>query len=272
MPAGTTSSDAVKEWLRAAGRIGLALASGCAVPGDRDHRRDAAAWRPVDAFPCRRAARIRRRRIPPASPARMVRSRADRSACTTTSFLIFPFNVEMHYLLAMHLRGGPWAGMYLAQLMHLSYVVLAVLAVYAFATSDSSGKRPRSSPRSRWRLFHGSRSSRRSPTTKGASCSTAMLAIGWAGHRVPNRDSSTLRARWRVGGTGLRREADRRSGSASGRAQRSSWSWHCALDQDDSQAGRVPEHSCSCCGACFLRAVARSQCGLGRKSCFPRSN
>jgi len=48
-------------------------------------------------------------------------------------FSYFPFNVETHYLLAMHVCGGPWNGMYLAQLMHASYVVLAVLAVYAFA-------------------------------------------------------------------------------------------------------------------------------------------
>jgi len=48
-------------------------------------------------------------------------------------FSFFPFNVEMHYLLAMHLRGGPWAGMYVAQLMHLSFVVLFVSAVYGFA-------------------------------------------------------------------------------------------------------------------------------------------
>ncbi|MDB5301463.1 MAG: hypothetical protein JWO87_3126 [Phycisphaerales bacterium] len=48
-------------------------------------------------------------------------------------FSYFPFNVEVHYLLAMHLRGGPWAGMYLAQLMHGAFVVLMVLAVYAFA-------------------------------------------------------------------------------------------------------------------------------------------
>jgi hypothetical protein len=48
-------------------------------------------------------------------------------------FSYFPFNVEMHYLLAMHLRGGPWAGMYLAQLMHGAFVVLTVLAVYGFA-------------------------------------------------------------------------------------------------------------------------------------------
>ena len=48
-------------------------------------------------------------------------------------FSYFPFNVEMHYLLAMHLRGGPWKGMYLAQLMHVAYVALSVLGVYGVA-------------------------------------------------------------------------------------------------------------------------------------------
>ncbi len=46
-------------------------------------------------------------------------------------FSYMPFNVEMHYLLAMHLLGGPWAGMYLAQLMHVGFVALSVLAIYA---------------------------------------------------------------------------------------------------------------------------------------------
>jgi hypothetical protein len=50
-------------------------------------------------------------------------------------FSFFPFNVEMHYLLAMHLRGGPWAGMYLAQLMHVGFVALSVVAVLAVARS-----------------------------------------------------------------------------------------------------------------------------------------
>jgi hypothetical protein len=45
-------------------------------------------------------------------------------------FSYFPFNVEMHYLLAMHLRGGPWAGMYLAQFMHVVFLALTVVAVY----------------------------------------------------------------------------------------------------------------------------------------------
>jgi hypothetical protein len=50
-------------------------------------------------------------------------------------FSFFPFNVEMHYLLAMHLRGGPWAGMYLAQLMHLGFILLTVVAIYALASN-----------------------------------------------------------------------------------------------------------------------------------------
>jgi hypothetical protein len=49
---------------------------------------------------------------------------------THNVFSFFPFNVEMHYLLAMLLRGGPWQGMYLAQLMHVGFIVMTVLAVY----------------------------------------------------------------------------------------------------------------------------------------------
>jgi hypothetical protein len=47
-------------------------------------------------------------------------------------FSFFPMNVEMHYLLAMHLSGGPWAGMYLAQLMHFAFIALFVVVLYAF--------------------------------------------------------------------------------------------------------------------------------------------
>jgi hypothetical protein len=46
-------------------------------------------------------------------------------------FSFFPMNIELHYLLAMQLRGGPWAGMYLAQLMHCAMIVLSVVAVFA---------------------------------------------------------------------------------------------------------------------------------------------
>jgi hypothetical protein len=41
----------------------------------------------------------------------------------------FPFNVEMHYLLAMHLRGGPWKAMFLAQFMSMGFVVVTVVAL-----------------------------------------------------------------------------------------------------------------------------------------------
>ena len=47
-------------------------------------------------------------------------------------FSYFPFNVEAHYWWAMELRGGPWAGMYLAQLMHVAMVVLSVAALVGF--------------------------------------------------------------------------------------------------------------------------------------------
>jgi hypothetical protein len=46
------------------------------------------------------------------------------------TFSLHPMLVEMHYLLAMHLRGGPWAGMYLAQLMHAAMCLAVPVAVY----------------------------------------------------------------------------------------------------------------------------------------------
>ena len=54
-------------------------------------------------------------------------------------FSYFPFNVEMHYLLAMELHNGPWAGMYLAQMMHAAMCALAILAVYGFAGGGKHG-------------------------------------------------------------------------------------------------------------------------------------
>jgi hypothetical protein len=53
-------------------------------------------------------------------------------------FSYFPQGVEMLDLLAMELRGGPWEGMYLAQLMHVGWGVLAVMAVYAGAAALAS--------------------------------------------------------------------------------------------------------------------------------------
>jgi len=50
-------------------------------------------------------------------------------------FSYFPFGVEMHYLLAMHLNGGPYAGMYLAQLMHAVMIAMSVVATHGVAVA-----------------------------------------------------------------------------------------------------------------------------------------
>jgi hypothetical protein len=57
-------------------------------------------------------------------------------------FSYFPFNVEMHYWLAMELHGGwwgPWAGMYLAQMMHVGMCAAAAWAVFSLAGGGTRG-------------------------------------------------------------------------------------------------------------------------------------
>jgi hypothetical protein len=53
-------------------------------------------------------------------------------------FSFFPFNAEMQFLLAMHLRGGPWAGMFLSQFLAAGYAVLMVVAVAAAAPAGKA--------------------------------------------------------------------------------------------------------------------------------------
>jgi hypothetical protein len=55
-------------------------------------------------------------------------------------FSHFPFGVEMHFLAAMYLRGGPWAGMYTAQFLALAHMALAVLAVHGAVAQWSRGR------------------------------------------------------------------------------------------------------------------------------------
>jgi hypothetical protein len=57
-------------------------------------------------------------------------------------FSFFPMNVEVHYLLAMHLRGGPWDGVYLSQLMHCALVMLSVVAVFAVVNELRKSPKP----------------------------------------------------------------------------------------------------------------------------------
>lgn len=47
------------------------------------------------------------------------------------AFSFFPMNVEVQYLLGMHVRGGPWDGIYFAHLITLAHMLLGVVAVYA---------------------------------------------------------------------------------------------------------------------------------------------
>lgn len=48
-------------------------------------------------------------------------------------FSFFPFNVEIHYLLADYLRGGPWAAAYQAQFLSISLMLLTALALWGWA-------------------------------------------------------------------------------------------------------------------------------------------
>lgn len=59
------------------------------------------------------------------------------SPLTHNVFSYFPLGVEMHYLLALHLRGDSFAGMYLAQFMHGTITLITPLAVYAFVRPRS---------------------------------------------------------------------------------------------------------------------------------------
>ncbi len=59
-----------------------------------------------------------------------MRPSEDCSAGITTSFRISLFNVEMHYLLAMHLRSGPERDVSGANDARVSFIVLSVLAIY----------------------------------------------------------------------------------------------------------------------------------------------
>ena len=52
----------------------------------------------------------------------------------------FPVAVEMHFLLAMHLRGGPWAAMYLAQFVSLMFMVLSIVSLVGVARQMTGAK------------------------------------------------------------------------------------------------------------------------------------
>jgi hypothetical protein len=52
-------------------------------------------------------------------------------------YSFFPANMEMQYLLGMHIKGDPWAAMYFAQLVSLGCMALTVVAVYGIVSELS---------------------------------------------------------------------------------------------------------------------------------------
>ncbi|MDB5322916.1 MAG: hypothetical protein JWN40_4547 [Phycisphaerales bacterium] len=55
-------------------------------------------------------------------------------------FSYFPNGVEMHYLMAMHLRGGPWAAMYQCQFFSIAWVLLTAATVYGVVREMSASR------------------------------------------------------------------------------------------------------------------------------------
>jgi hypothetical protein len=87
-------------------------------------------------------------------------------------FSFFPFNVEMHYLLAMELRGGPWAGQFAAQLMHVAFCALACAAVWEMTRSHVAGVLCAAVP---WMTMLAP-----AAYNEGGMLLFAALAIGWS--------------------------------------------------------------------------------------------
>lgn len=65
------------------------------------------------------------------------------------AFSYFPMNQEMHYLAAMELRGGPWAGMYVIQFFNLMVMLLMVLTVRGLIIANSGAITPEERSRAR---------------------------------------------------------------------------------------------------------------------------
>jgi hypothetical protein len=51
-------------------------------------------------------------------------------------FSYFPVNVEMQFLMLMHVAGGPWNAMYACQFMSLAYTVLMIVGLSGAASSE----------------------------------------------------------------------------------------------------------------------------------------
>src|SRR6185436_11955118 len=115
-------------------------------------------------------------------------------------YTYFPFGVEMHYLMAMHLRGGPWRAMYQCQFMSVAWVLLAGAAVYGAVRGQAPDHRAPPAVASAaavlaiatpWMVMLGAVA-----YTESALALYAVLTIGWTldAARVDGRDRTRAMA------------------------------------------------------------------------------
>ena len=109
------------------------------------------------------------------------------------AFSYFPFGVEMHYLLAMHVRGGPWAAMYQCQLLSTIWSLLTAAAVYGAAKHLSRNRAIASAAAviaiaSPWIVMLGSVS-----YTETALAFYTCLAVAWALRAISGDDAQRTR-------------------------------------------------------------------------------
>ena len=191
------------------------------------------------------------------------------------AFSFFPFNVEMHYLLAMHLEGGPYKGMYLCQLMHLAMMVLVVLATWAFARRIAPRPRGggRRGGRDRGRAVGHAARGDRLQRGRVLALFDARGRLGDARDPRAGGPGPQVRHRRRDGRAGLRREANRGAGGADRRAgRRGGWCCCCgrravvaSADAPARSAAARSGRAGAVChrGAGRLRAVAGAEPALG---------
>jgi 4-amino-4-deoxy-L-arabinose transferase-like glycosyltransferase len=108
-------------------------------------------------------------------------------------FSYFPNGVEVHYLMAMHLRGGPWAAMYQCQYFSIAWVLLTAASVYG-VTREMSGSRATGSAAAAivvampWMVMLGSVA-----YTESALALYTALAIAWVLRALRNEVADRLK-------------------------------------------------------------------------------
>ena len=109
-------------WLKAPSEGGLAVGFRGAIVRDSGGRHHVA---PRHALAAGRPASLRLAGLPPADPRANGMSWGAMQPLKHNVYSFFPFNVELHYLLANYLRGGPYIAMQQNQCFSISCTLLA---------------------------------------------------------------------------------------------------------------------------------------------------